>query len=279
MTELSEHAPEIWWEDGELVLCRSMPDGEPLAVLTAMPLTSPPSREAIGRLQHAYKLRDQLDPAWAARPLRLATERGRLTLLSEDPGGELCVVGRADGPWAGLYTPMLGYLNAPEETAQALHDGVLRTGDVGRVNERGEVFVTDRRKLVIVRGGANVYPAEVERIIAGYRGVRACAVFGTPDERLGARIVNHVHFGDKLTVLVGLRDITPTSIESPAASWNDVRNAIGGGPIFRHAGRVPLYSADDLDDWVTSMLSAPMRSTSDAPTPQLGNATETIAPA
>ena len=88
MTELSEHAPEIWWEDGELVLCRSMPDGEPLAVLTAMPLTSPPSREAIGRLQHAYKLRDQLDPAWAARPLRLVTERGRLTLLSEDPGGE-----------------------------------------------------------------------------------------------------------------------------------------------------------------------------------------------
>jgi hypothetical protein len=88
MTELSVYAPEIWWEDGELVLCRSVPGGEPLPVLAAMPLTEPPSPEAIGRLQHAYKLRDQLDPAWAARPLRLVTERGRLTLLSEDPGGE-----------------------------------------------------------------------------------------------------------------------------------------------------------------------------------------------
>jgi long-chain acyl-CoA synthetase len=125
--------------------------------------------------------------------------------VREDPGGELCVGGRADGPWAGLYTPMLGYLNAPEETAQALHEGVLRTGDVGRVNERGEVFVTDRRKLVIVRGGANVYPAEVERIIAGYRGVRACAVFGTPDERLGARITAVVQAQDAGLDLDGLR--------------------------------------------------------------------------
>jgi hypothetical protein len=88
MTELSVHAPEIWGEDGELFLCRAVPDGEPLSVLAAMPLTAPPSHEAIARLQHAYKLRDQLDSAWAARPLRLVTERGRLTLLSEDPGGE-----------------------------------------------------------------------------------------------------------------------------------------------------------------------------------------------
>ena len=87
MAELSVHAPGIW-EDGELVLCRSMPDGEPLPVLAATPLTAPPSRKSIERLQHAYKLRDQLDSAWAARPLRLVTERGRLTLLSEDPGGE-----------------------------------------------------------------------------------------------------------------------------------------------------------------------------------------------
>jgi acyl-CoA synthetase (AMP-forming)/AMP-acid ligase II len=125
--------------------------------------------------------------------------------VREDPDGELCVGGRSEGPWAGLYTPMLEYLDNPEATAQALRDGVLRTGDVGRVSERGEVFVTDRRKLVIVRGGANVYPAEVERIIAAYRGVRACAVFGTPDERLGARISAVVEAQDAGLDLDGLR--------------------------------------------------------------------------
>ena len=58
---------------------------------------------------------------------------------------------------------------------------MLRTGDLGRVTGRGEVFITDRKKLVIVRGGANVYPAEVERVLAAYPGVRACAVLGIPD--------------------------------------------------------------------------------------------------
>lgn len=113
--------------------------------------------------------------------------------VHQDSNGELCVGGAVDGPWARLYTPMLGYWNAPEATTQTLSDGVLRTGDAGRVTEDGQLYVTDRMKLVIVRGGANVYPAEVERTIAAYPGVRACAVFGTPDERLGARVAAVVH--------------------------------------------------------------------------------------
>ena len=134
MTELSEHAPEIWWEDGELVLCRSMPDGEPLAVLTAMPLTSPPSREAVGRLQHAYKLRDQLDPAWAARPLRLATERGRLTLLSEDPGGE----------------PLLRLLGQPWEIVSFLRFAIGLAAALARLHERGLIHKDIKPANVLV---------------------------------------------------------------------------------------------------------------------------------
>ena len=88
MTELSAHVPETRWEDGEFLLSRAVPDGETLPVLAAVPLTAPPSPGAIARLQHAFKLRNELDPAWAARPLRLLTDNGRLTLLSEDPGGE-----------------------------------------------------------------------------------------------------------------------------------------------------------------------------------------------
>jgi hypothetical protein len=98
MTEWAAHGPEILWEDGEFVLSRAVPDGESLSVLSAMPLTNPASPGATARLQHALKLRDELDPTWAARPLRLATDKGRLTLLSEDPGGEplLRLVGQ---PW------------------------------------------------------------------------------------------------------------------------------------------------------------------------------------
>jgi PAS domain S-box-containing protein len=121
MTELSVYAPEIWWEDGELVLCRSVPGGEPLPVLAAMPLTEPPSPEAIGRLQHAYKLRDQLDPAWAARPLRLVTERGRLTLLSEDPGGE----------------PLLRLLGQPWDIVSFLRFAIRLAAALARLHERG----------------------------------------------------------------------------------------------------------------------------------------------
>jgi PAS domain S-box-containing protein len=90
--------PETLWEDGEFVLSRGMRDGEGSPLLAAMPSSAQPSPETLARLQHAFALREELDPAWAARPLRLELHRGRLTLLSEDPGGEplLRLLGR---PW------------------------------------------------------------------------------------------------------------------------------------------------------------------------------------
>jgi hypothetical protein len=88
VTALSGHAHEILWEDGELVLSRSVWDGEPFRLLTTMPSSTQPSPETLRRLQHAYSLREELDPAWASRPLRLELHQGRLALFSKDPGGE-----------------------------------------------------------------------------------------------------------------------------------------------------------------------------------------------
>ena len=102
--------------------------------------------------------------------------------------GELCVSRSRRGRFANLYTPMLGYYANDTETAAALHGGTLRTGDIGYVDDDRNVFVRDRKKLLIVRGGANVYPAEVERVIHEVPGVTGCAVFGVPDERLGERV-------------------------------------------------------------------------------------------
>jgi HIP---CoA ligase len=81
---------------------------------------------------------------------------------------------------------MLGYLDDPEATAAAIDaDGWLHTGDVGRVDEAGNLSITDRLKDMYISGGFNVYPAEVEQVLARLDGVVESAVIGVPDERLG----------------------------------------------------------------------------------------------
>jgi long-chain acyl-CoA synthetase len=88
----------------------------------------------------------------------------------------------------GSYIPMLGYWNQPEATAEALDSHGLHTGDLGEVTAAGHLRVLGRKSALIIRGGANVYPAEVERVLAEAPGVSACAVVGIPDERLGERV-------------------------------------------------------------------------------------------
>jgi acyl-CoA synthetase (AMP-forming)/AMP-acid ligase II len=99
--------------------------------------------------------------------------------------GEIGVRAAVSGPYAGLYTPMLGYWGNQAESTNALRNGWLHTGDVGFLDTSGNLFVKDRRKELIIRGGANVYPAEVERVIGQDPRVRAAAVVARPDERLG----------------------------------------------------------------------------------------------
>lgn len=81
---------------------------------------------------------------------------------------------------------MLGYLDDPEATAAAIDsEGWLHTGDIGTVDDRGNLRITDRLKDMYICGGFNVYPAEVEQVLARMEGVADAAVIGVPDERLG----------------------------------------------------------------------------------------------
>ncbi len=80
---------------------------------------------------------------------------------------------------------MLGYWNKPAETAAALRDGWMFTGDGGRMDEDGYVFIVDRIKDMIVTGGENVYSVEVESAVATHPAVASCAVIGVPDEQWG----------------------------------------------------------------------------------------------
>ncbi|HEX9182102.1 MAG TPA: long-chain-fatty-acid--CoA ligase [Burkholderiales bacterium] len=94
--------------------------------------------------------------------------------------GEICV----RGPQV-----MKGYWNLPEETAKTMDkDGWLRTGDMGMMDERGYVRITDRKKDLVIVSGFNVYPNEIEDVIAMHPGVLESAVIGVPDERSGEAV-------------------------------------------------------------------------------------------
>ena len=93
--------------------------------------------------------------------------------------GELCI----RGPQV-----MKGYWNNAAETAEAMRDGWLKTGDICHVDALGRVTITDRKKDMILVSGFNVYPTEVESVVAAHPGVLECAVIGVPDERSGEAV-------------------------------------------------------------------------------------------
>ncbi|KUR81040.1 FadD3 family acyl-CoA ligase [Novosphingobium sp. Fuku2-ISO-50] len=94
--------------------------------------------------------------------------------------------GQAGELWVRGHGVTRGYLDDPAATAEAVDaDGWLHTGDVGTIDARGYLAITDRKKDLFISGGFNVYPAEVEKLLAGHPAVAQAAVIGVPDERLG----------------------------------------------------------------------------------------------
>ncbi len=110
--------------------------------------------------------------------VKIAAEDG--TALPVGAVGEICFRG-----------PMLirGYWNRPEATAETIVDGWLRSGDLGRLDEEGFIYVEDRAKDMVIRAGENIYCAEVEAAIYDHPAVYEAAVFGIPHERLGEELV------------------------------------------------------------------------------------------
>ena len=87
---------------------------------------------------------------------------------------------------------MVGYWKNEESTREAFVDGFYRTGDIGYFDDEGYLTIVDRQKDMVISGGLNVYPAEVEAAIANHTGVLESAVIGVPDERWGERVVAYV---------------------------------------------------------------------------------------
>jgi len=104
---------------------------------------------------------------------------------------------------------MLGYWNRGEATAEALRGGMLHTGDLGFL-DNGQLVVRGRQTEMILRGGANVYPAEVERVLLDHPGVREASVLGIPDDRLGEAVV---------AALVPMNDVDPDTLPEAVTAF------------------------------------------------------------
>jgi fatty-acyl-CoA synthase len=105
------------------------------------------------------------------------------------PDGTELPVGETGEITVRSETQFLGYYKRPELTAESVVDGRLRTGDIGRLDSAGYLYITDRAKDMIVSGGMNVFPAEVEAAMSGVPGLAEIAVFGVPHERWGETVV------------------------------------------------------------------------------------------
>ncbi len=125
----------------------------------------------------------QAKPESVGRPLifnQLRVVNKSNDTLSPGQTGELLV----SGP-----TVLRGYWHDSAETARALHAGELRTGDLGYLDEAGDLFIVQRRSDLIISGGENVYPAEVERVLCDQSAVQDAAVLGIPDLEWGQQVV------------------------------------------------------------------------------------------
>ncbi|MGP8297998.1 long-chain-fatty-acid--CoA ligase [Streptomyces inhibens] len=118
-------------------------------------------------------------PIWGVA-VRVVDDTGAELPPGPDQVGEILVRG---------HNVMKGYYKRPEESAEALREGWLHTGDLGYQDEDGYFFVVDRKKDLVIRGGYNVYPREVEEVLHTHPAVAEAAVIGRPDDRLGEEVV------------------------------------------------------------------------------------------
>jgi long-chain acyl-CoA synthetase len=105
-----------------------------------------------------------------------------------DDDGATVPAGHTGELWVRGASVIKGYINRPDATAESITDGWLHTGDVARIDEQGFIFLVDRKKDMVLRGGENVYCAEVEATLHQHPSVAECCVFGVPDARLGEEV-------------------------------------------------------------------------------------------
>jgi acyl-CoA synthetase (AMP-forming)/AMP-acid ligase II len=125
------------------------------------------------------------DPAHLARLASCGTARTGVRVRVVDEAGRDVPLGEPGEVITRSDTRMLGYWNNPQATHDAIRQGWLWTGDIGALDERGYLTLRDRSKDLIIRGGSNIYPREIEEVLLRHPAVAEVSVIGVPDADLG----------------------------------------------------------------------------------------------
>jgi long-chain acyl-CoA synthetase len=198
-----------------------------------------------------------------------STESGAVTFAtSEDalkkpgtvgriaPGAELRFIGDNGrvlprGEIGEIYSRIAGnpdftYHNKPEKRAEIDRDGFITSGDVGYIDEDGYVFICDRKRDMVISGGVNIYPAEIEAVLHAVPGVHDCAVFGIPDPEFGEALMAVVEPQPGVTLeLASIRTELKTSLaDYKVPKHIEIRSKLpreDSGKIFKRRLRDPYW--------------------------------------
>lgn len=155
------------------------------------------------------------------------------------PDGAPLPTGETGEVWVSSQTLMKGYWKLPDKTAEVLDGDWLNTGDIGRLDAAGYLYVVDRKSFMIISGGYNVYPAAVEEVVADHPGVREVAVVGAP----------HPDWGEAVVAIVSLTGDQQVSAEQILAFCRGQRHRLSRFEIPKH-----VLIVDDLPRGVTGKL-------------------------
>jgi fatty-acyl-CoA synthase len=154
-----------------------------------------------------------------------------------DGAGREVAVGEAGEICARTPAAMDFYWRQPELSAETLRDGWVHTGDVARMDERGYLFIVDRKKDLIISGGFNVYPREVEDALTTCPGIRMAAVVGLPDD----------YWGEAVVAAVVVDPQAGLSKEAIIAHVKQVKGAIHAPKRVHIVTELPLTSLGKID--------------------------------
>jgi len=160
-------------------------------------------------------------PGSVGKPLAMINIR-----IVDDDGNEVAT-GEAGELSVKTERMMKEYYKNPEETAKAIREGWLYTGDIAKMDEDGYIYIVDRKKDVIISGGENVYPVEVENVLVTHSKIMEAAVIGTPDEKFGERVTAVVELkpGEEMTrdeLLEWCREQFPTYKRPRRVEFGDI---------------------------------------------------------
>src|SRR5690606_11703654 len=175
-------------------------------------------------------------PEWIARLASAGRAMYHVDLTVRDADGNLLPPGETGEICASQPGQMVGYVDADRD-AEAMQDGWVRSGDIGYIDDAGYVFIVDRKKDMIVTGGFNAFPRQIEDVLLTHPAVAQCAVIGVPDPR----------WGEAVKALVVVRPGTPVEPDELIALVKEHKGSVWAPKSVDFIDSLPTNPAGKID--------------------------------